>query len=214
MLEKLSNFGFDRSAVQWFKSYLVERSQSICMNGVCSEPQSISFGVRQGSVLGPLLFIMYVNDLPLAIKFCNVELYADDTLLYFTSDSASTIEHNLTLDLANITCWLRGNYLPLNIDKTKLMLIGTHQRLAPVSDFTVHGNGRVLERVGKFKYIGVVLDQNLSWKEHVEYIGKNISSRLGMLCKARKVLPRNACMTLYNAIVLPLFDYCCNVWDS
>ena len=214
MLEKLSNFGFDRSAVQWFKSYLLERSQSICMNGVCSEPQSISFGVPQGSVLGPLLFIMYVNDLPSAIKFCNVELYADDTLLYFTSDLASTIEHNLTLDLTNITCWLRVNYLSLNINKTKLMLIGTHQRLAPVSDFTVQCNGSVLERVEKYKYLGVVLDQNLSWKEHVEYIGKKISSRLGMLRKARKILPRNACMTLYNAIVLPLFDYCCNIWDS
>jgi hypothetical protein len=115
------------------------------MNGVCSEPQSISFGVPQGSVLGRLLFIMYVNDLPLAIKFCNVELYADDTLLYFTSDSASTIEHNVTLDLANITCWLRGNYLSLNIDKTKL--IGTHQRLAPVSDFTVHATAVFLKEL-------------------------------------------------------------------
>ena len=115
---------------------------------------------------------MYVNDLPSAINFCNVELYADDTLLYFTSDSASTIEHNLTLDLTNIICWLRVNYLSLNIDKTKLMLIGTHQRLAPVSDFTVQCNGSVLERVEKYKYLGVVLDQHLSWQEHVEYIGK------------------------------------------
>ena len=214
LLDKLSALGFNRSAVQWFKSYLTDRSQSICINGISSDHQSVTFGVPQGSALGPLLFIMYVNDLPSAVSICNVELYADDTLLYFANKSVSTIENNLTLDLANVIHWLRANFLSLNIGKTKMMLIGTHQRLASVNDFSIQANGHSLKWVDKFKYLGVILDQNLSWKDHVEYIGKKISSRLGMLRRARKVLPRHACIILYNAMVLPLFDYCCSVWDS
>ena len=214
LLDKLYAFGFNRSAVQWFKSYLSDRSQSVCINGISSDHEPVSFGVPQGSVLGPLLFIMYVNDLPRAVNNCNIELYADDTLLYFASKSVSTIESNLNLDLLNVIHWLRANFLSLNIDKTKMMLIGTHQRLATVSNFTVQANGHNIERVNKFKYLGVVVDQNLSWKDHIEYIGKKISSRLGMLRRARKVLPRHACITLYCAMVLPLFDYCCSVWDS
>ena len=82
MLDKLTLLGLNRSAVQWFRSYLTMRTQSVCTNGVLSEPQPISFGVPQGSVLGPLLFIIYINDLPLAVQGCCVELYADDTLIF------------------------------------------------------------------------------------------------------------------------------------
>ena len=124
---------------------------------------------------------MYVNDLGSAVNFCSVELYADDTLLYFASKSVATIEYNLTLDLGNVVCWLHCNFLSLSVNKTKVMLIGTHQRLSQVSDLTVQAEGHNLEAVEKFKFLGVMSDQNLSWKEHVEFIGKKISSRLGML---------------------------------
>ena len=92
MLDKLTSLGLNRSAVQWFRSYLTMRTQSVCTNGVLSEPQPISFGVPQGSVLGSLLFIIYINDLPLAVQGCCVELYADDTLIYFASKSVSEIQ--------------------------------------------------------------------------------------------------------------------------
>lgn len=94
------------------------------------------------------------------------------------------------------------------------MLLGTHQRLAKVSSFTVKARDTILQRVYKFKYLGVVLDPHLSWNEHIDHITSKISSRLGMLRKARDVVPREACITLYNAMVLPLFDYCSIVWDS
>ena len=92
MLDKLRSLGMNRSAVQWFRSYLTMRTQSVCTNGVLSEPQPISFVVRQGSVLGPLLFIIYIHDLPLGFQGCSIELYADDTLIYFASVSVSEVK--------------------------------------------------------------------------------------------------------------------------
>ena len=106
MLDKLTLLGLNRSAVEWFRSYLTMRTQSVCTNGVLSEPQSISF---QGSVLGPLLFIIYINNLPLAVQSCCVELYADDTLIYFASKSVNEIQAQLTSDLTNVLSWLHAN---------------------------------------------------------------------------------------------------------
>ena len=99
MLNKLSLFGFNRSSIQWFSSYLTGRTQSISVNGTISEPRSIQFGVPQGGVLSPLLFIMYINDLLLVVKVCSVELYADDTLIFFAGKSVREIESQLSSDL-------------------------------------------------------------------------------------------------------------------
>ena len=128
MLDKLTSPGMNRSAVQWFRSYLAMRTQSVCTNGVVSEPQPISFGVPQGSVLGPLLFIVYINDLPLAVQGCSVEFYADDTLVYFASKSVSEIQAQLTSGLTYVLSWLQANFLIHNLEKMKIMLVGTHQR--------------------------------------------------------------------------------------
>ena len=92
--------------------------------------------------------------------------------------------------------------------------MGTHQKLSSVQSFTVSVNDKDLERVYKFKYLGVILDPCLTWNENIEHIGNKILSRLGMLCRARKVIPKEACITLFNAMVLPLFDCCCVVWDG
>ena len=108
---------------------------------------------------------------------------------------------------------LNSCYLKI-YSKTKIMLTGTHQRLARVDNFTVKAKDTVLSRVYQFKYLGVVLDPCLSWNDHVDYIGRKVSARLGMLRRARKVISRESCITLYNAMVLPIFDYCATIWDS
>ena len=95
-----------------------------------------------------------------------------------------------------------------------IMLVGTHQRIAEADDLVIEISNTRSERVNKFKYLGVRLDNTLSWKDHIEYIGTKISSRLGVLRRAHKVLPKPTCLMLYNTIVLPLFDYCSPVWDS
>ena len=102
----------------------------------------------------------------------------------------------------------------LNVSKTKIMLIGTHQRLNAVDSFLVTEDNTSLEGVDTFKHLGVIMDETLSWKEHVSSMGKKISSRLALLRRARKVLPKSACDTLYNTMVLPLFHYCAVVWDN
>ena len=94
------------------------------------------------------------------------------------------------------------------------MLVGTHQRLATVQDFKIKANEVNIERVDQFKYLSVLMDQSPSWNDHISYIGRKMASRLGMLRRARKVLSRSACTTLYNAMILPLFDYGAEVWDS
>ena len=123
-----------------FFSYLTNRSQSVCVNGIDSEPQKLDLGVPQGSALGPLLFIMYINDISHGVRYSNVEQYADDTLLYFASDNVNIIESNLSSDLESVTQWLSANYLILNSTKSKIMLVGTHQRLTPKS-FSISSNG-------------------------------------------------------------------------
>ena len=126
--------------------FLTNRSQSVCVNGIVSEPQKIDFGVPQGSTLGPLLFIMYINDISHVIRYSNVEQYADDTLLYFASDNVNIIESNLSSDLESVTQWLSANYLILNSTKSKIMLVGTHLRLAS-KFFSISSNGRDLKRL-------------------------------------------------------------------
>ena len=126
MLDKLSSLGMNRSTVQWFRSYLTMLTQSVCTNGILSEPQPISFGVPQGSVLGPLLFIIYINDIPVAVQSCNVKLFCSPILQ--ASKSVSEIQAQLTSGLTNVLSRLHANFLILNLEKVKIMLVGTYQR--------------------------------------------------------------------------------------
>ena len=113
-------------------------------------------------MLGPLLFIIYINDLPLAVQGCSVELYADDTLIYFASKSVSEIQAQLTGGLTDVLSWLHANFLILNLEKTKIMLVGTHQMNAEADDLVIEISNTRLEKVNKFKYLGVLLDNTLS----------------------------------------------------
>ena len=114
----------------------------------------------------------------------------------------------LSEDLKHIIQWLNNNFLYPNYSKTKVMLTGTYQRLSLVDSFTVRAGDTVLSEVYPFKYLDVMLDPYLSWNDHIDYIGRKISAKLGMLRKACKVILRESCLTLNNAMILPVFDYC------
>ena len=150
-----------------------------------SDPQSIQFGVHQGSILGPLLFIVYINNLPFVVQSCDIQLYADDTLLFLSSNSTAEIQTDLSEDLNNIISWLENNFLFLNYSKTKKMLVGSQQKLARVTDFCNTARNKTLGRVYEFEYLGVMLDSYLSWNDHIDLISPKISSRLGMRLDVR-----------------------------
>ena len=149
---------------------------------------------------------MYTNDLPSVTKYCKVHLYADDTLSFFESSSVQAIEAALSQNLGHIVGWLNQNYLMLNHSKTKVMLMGIYQKLSSVQHVTKISKG--------YTNLNIWVWFCLTWDEHIEHIGNKISSILGMIRRAREDIPDEACITLFNAMVLPLFDYCCCVRDG
>lgn len=214
LLRKISNIGVDGTARDWFDSFLSNRSQVTCCNNKQSDPASISIGVAQGSILGPLLFIIYMNDLSDVLEFCNVSLYADDTVLYFASKSISEIESKINSDLSRVCCWMRANQLTLNVTKSKFMLIGSNARLNKVNSITISSDGNLLEEVQSFLYLGLVINKNLTWEDHIEHIRRKINKKLGLLRRIKSCLPLSARITFFNSFVLPLFDYGDVIWGD
>ena len=172
LLNKIRNYGVDGLEHQWFSSYLDNRRHFCKINGVCSDPAEISIGVPQGSCLGPLLFLLYINDLPFALKRAKATMYADDTAISFSSDNIEEIDAVVNAELSCLEKWLQGNKLPLNVVKTQAMIIGSSQKLrkidtsmVPIPQFEVNEND--IDLVKETKYLGLMIDDNLKWESNV-----------------------------------------------
>ena len=176
--------------------------------------KKVSCGIPQGSILGPLLFILYINDLPNYVSNVNVSMYADDTAIYYSSNDVNDIVDKMNNDLVNVDKWLAKNKLSLNVDKTNFMLIGTPQKLAQVHnyDFNVNINGTRLQKVDHCKHLGVEIDDNLMWKNQIEQVRKKVLTGLYFLRKASNCIPKHHQSTLYKSIIAPHFDYCNVAW--
>ncbi len=207
LIHKLSWFGIKKQELLWFQNYLLNRKQQVANGGNTSKPMEISHGVPQGSILGPLLFIMFVNDLPKSIRKCKIALYADDTVLMCPGKTATEVQEILQDDLNRAQKWLKDNRLHLNTKKTKWSLLGTPQKLARSSNIQIYIEDEPLEHVDTYKYLGFWIDQHLKWNEHIDQMCKKISKRLGLFRRIRHCLPAGSAKMLYNALVLPLFDY-------
>ena len=129
LMTKLSTVGVSENSLAWFKSYLGNRKQRTSCGNELSEALPVNIGVPQGSIPGPLLFLIYINDLPVVTKHCDVSLYADDTVLYCFAKEPGQLESKLNEDLYNVALWLKANKLTVNLSKTKLVLIGSHRKL-------------------------------------------------------------------------------------
>ena len=134
LLSKLSHYGICGNAYNWSKSYLENRTQLCSINGSLSKNRSLTCGVPQGTILGPLLFLLYINDLPNCLSNCESRMYADDTHLTYAGDCVDNLQLYLNQDLDNVHDWLRANKLTLNMTKTEFMLIGSRQRLSTLTD--------------------------------------------------------------------------------
>ena len=186
LLKKLEKYGVIGSENAWFASYLCNRRQFCRVNGVSSRLDDINCGVPQGSCLGPLLFMIYINDLPFSLQCCQVTMYADDTTLSHSSKNITDLNENLNRDLCNLKQWLQGNKLSLNLIKTQAMVVGSRPNLKKISDKKVQPPTFVIDDsqidiVEKVKYLGVQLDQHLVWDEHARYVCTKVSRALGFL---------------------------------
>ena len=189
------------------------------VNGVSSGVDDINCGAPQGSCLGPLLFLIYINDLPFSLQSSQVTMYAEDTTLSHSSKSIADLNENLNRDLCNLKQLLQGNKLSLNLIKTQAMVVGSRPNLKKISDkkaqpSTFVIDGSQIEIIEKAKYLGVQLDQHLIWDEHARYVCTKVSRALGFLKYAKKLLPQETLSHIYRDIVEPYFRYCRSVWGS
>ena len=161
VLDKLEHYGIRGNALKWFQSYLSGRTQYVTVNGHVSDPLPISSGVPQGSVLGPLLFLIYVNDLPNVSKVMQFYLFADSTSICFDSDNLFNLQNIVNRELKKVRKWLEANRLALNIDKTNYVIF--HSPTTEVDSFVIIKlDSKPISRVNSIKYFGVLIDSTLS----------------------------------------------------
>ena len=215
LLHKLTYYGFRGKALDWFNSYLSNRKQYVIHNNEKSTLEKLTCGVPQGSILGPLLFILYVNDIVNTSSVLKFVLFADDTtILYSHEDLVSNI-NVVNNELKEVTNWFKANRLSVNAKKTNYMLLGARQRNSRDDDkIMIKLDDTSLERVLTTKFLGVTIDENLTWKNHIDGVTKTISRNIGVINKLKYTVPERVLHTLYCTLVLPYINYNILVWGN
>ena len=215
LLKKLELYGLKGVTLDWFSSYLSNRQQQCVVEGCVSKPQLISCGVPQGSILGPLLFLIYINDLPGCLLHTKAHMYADDTTIYAPSVSTAELYAKVNNDLTRVRDWLLANMLSLNVTKTEYMFLTTTFKLSNLGrDFPIKIGNNHVKRVQTTKYLGIHLDENLKWNEHVDKLCSKVNRSISGLKQARDYVPLDVLNTIYKSLIQPVFDYCDVVWDN
>ena len=188
LLQKMEHYGIRGTALNWFTSYISERQQYVSVNGNTSDQLEISCGVPQGSVLGPLLFLIYINDLPNVSKFLSFFLFADDTNIYFKSYDLTRLQKIMNRELKKVKKWLDANRLALNIDKTNFVVFHPPRIKIPEPVLIRFGRKKI-KRESCVKFLGILLDENLTWKFHIDELSKKLSRTVRIFYKIRHFCP-------------------------
>ena len=212
LLQKLYYYGIRGNAYEWFKSYLTDRVQYVTYNGVQSSPKKIQCGVPQGSILGPLLFLLYINDLPNVCANTMPFLFADDTNLFISGKNSHELYEAANNDLNAISEWLQVNRLSLNVKKTHYMLFSSTKIMSTNAELKIEGEA--ISEVTKTKFLGVIIDNRLNWQHHISYISCKIAKGIGIIIKLRKFLNNESLRSLYYAFIYPYLMYCNHIWGN
>ena len=195
----------------WFHSYLTNREQRVCIRGVSSSWQKINAGVPQGSILGPTLFIIFINDIVNRIN-SNTRLFADDTILYKVLNQPISAGMELNTDLTNITKWASEwlvNFQPL---KTKSLIISRKRNKTDHPILTM--NQTQIDEVKQHKHLGIVLSDDLTWTNYIESISSKAWKRIGLLRRYKYLLDRASLQKMYTSFIRPLLEYGDIIWDN
>ena len=216
LLNKMNlNFGISGNALKWFDSYIKDREQQCIVNGQLSSSKKIICGVPQGSILGPLLFLLYVNDMPDSLNNTTPSLYADDSEICASSDNSSDLISKLNEDLKNLSRWMRKNKLQIHPTKSKYMFIGSSYNIKNnICNEPILINSTPVPRVTNYKCLGVNLDDKLCWDSHIEMICKKVAAGIAAIKRVKPFVPPEMLKVIYNALVQPYFDYCSPLWDN
>jgi hypothetical protein len=219
LLHKLRSYGIRGITNTWFENYLFDRSQYVEFENNKSVKRKISCGVPQGSILGPLLYLIYVNDID---KACNGKIisFADDTTMLVSDSNLANLYSNANTYVNDLYVWFCANQLSLNAKKTKYILIRPKQSHCNLKGFNLAINGNSLQRVGDgciettTKFLGIYLDEFLTWKPHIKNIKNKISRALFAIKQVKHVLPYETLRTLYLALIHPHISYGIMAWGN
>jgi exonuclease III len=213
LITKLDRYGIRGNAKKWITSYLTDRQQYCSYNNLKSANLKINCGVPQGSILGPLLFIIYLNDLANISDKLSTILFADDSNVFIDGPDLTQVQNILNDEIPKLVDWLCANRLSLNIKKTHFMIFGQKKKNTN-TQLSININGQPIELVKQTKFLGLMLDDALSWKPHSIYISKKIAKAVGIIARARRVLPGHTLLQLYYSFMYPYLSYCNLAWGN
>lgn len=204
----MEKYGITGKELCWFRSYLMSRGQLTKFNNETSTTLATSIGVPQGSVLGPILFILYINDIVNCVNQVKLHLFADDSLV---SVSAKTSEEGIQImnhELKSLSEWLRFNKLKVNTSKAKYILINGRGE-SPLNGVVLENDS--IEKVCSFKYLGVLIDENLNFKEYSKFIEKKMAKKVNLLACLSSKLTYSSKIAIYKSTIAPHIDYCSSI---
>ena len=203
LLTKVYNLGIRGNIFNWIKDFLSDRRQRVVINNTSSDWTNVVSGIPQGSVLGPILFTIFINDIPVNIS-SSIKIFADDTKIYNNCNFHNVLQE----DLSNLTCWSNKWLLPFNVDKCKVIHYG---KANPIVEYIMDDN--VLSSDTSIKDLGILFQNNLKFDEHISKITSAANSRLGIIKFAFHKIVQAGFMILYIAYVRPLLEYGTPIWQ-
>ena len=209
LLHKLCHYGIRGKTFDWLKSYLNNRKQYVSISNKKSSLQHVKYGVPQGSILGPLLFIIYINDIPEIDKFAKFILYADDANIIITGKNMAEIEERIASLSFNLVRWVNSNGLMLNLKKTHYMVFSRQKSL---QDPVLKINNFQIKRVQEARFLGVIIDDKLTWSAHIKTMKSKMSRYIGIMNKIKSKIPENIRLQIFHSFVQSHLNFCCLVW--
>ena len=208
---KLEHYGFRGHFLKFLTNFVNNREYFVHANGSNSNNKCVNIGVPQGSTLGPLLFLIYINDMKNCSDLIFLTQFADDSTATYSSEKLEQVLTNIELEFGKVLDWLTANRLIINLSKTHFMLF---TNLARPEYISITAKGQTINEVKETKFLGIILDNKLKWNSHIEYISKKISKSISVLRLLKFTFPEKILKNIYFSLIYPYYTYCNLVWGS